>query len=170
MFRKLFLNPIDFLNTLSFLLVTIYLKNKPPRSRAIGKFHLWFVPEKQRPAGFAAEGKVEPWRRVGAPGHALGGGERLRHGLRHSGPFPGQPDRLTLRIQLLRNKYASSFGDSPRGFSGPQLNLVAQKGEVKTNLDPRGRLEQARAGVNTLIVVSGRLSAAASSHRRGRDT
>lgn len=64
MFRKLFLNPIDFLNTLSFLLVTIYVKNKPPRSRAIEKFHLWFVPEEQRPAGFAAEGKVEPWRRV----------------------------------------------------------------------------------------------------------
>ena len=94
----------------------------------------------------------------------------MRHGLRYSGPFLGEPDRLALRIRQLRNKYANSFGDSPRGFSGPQLNLVAQKGEIKINPHTRGRLEQARAGINTLIVVSGRLSAAASSHRRGRDT
>ena len=59
-----FSTPSILKNTLSFLLVTIYVKNKPPRSRAIEKFHLWFVPEQQRPAGFAAEGKVEPRRRV----------------------------------------------------------------------------------------------------------
>lgn len=98
------------------------------------------MPEEQRPDGFAAEGKVRPrtWAR------GTWAGAELRRAFEAwaapFGGFPGQPGRPTLRIRQLRN---SDFGDSPRGFSGPQLNLATQKGETKINPDT---LEEARTG------------------------
>lgn len=73
---------------------------------------------------------------LGAPGQALSRGEHLPHWLRHSGAFPGRSGRATLRVWELRNKYANSFGDSPRGFSGPQLNLATQKKEKRNKNQP----------------------------------
>lgn len=74
------------------------------RSRANGKFHPWFVPEEQRPDGFAAEGKVRP--RTWATG--TWAGAELRRAFEAwavpFGGFPGQPGRPTLRIRQLRNK------------------------------------------------------------------